>query len=189
MKILKQSILAGALLLTGLVSAQQARVGMKNMLKVGANVGVAIPTENTSAAFGLDLSYQHLVTPSFGLGIATGYTQYFGRNTNQYDNNNVGVVPLAALIRIYPKRTGFYAGADIGYGFLSGESKVASNYSLQRPDGGFYIKPEIGYHNRDWNFFIQYQKVFTDSDYNFDNQDYSVGALGVGVAYNIALGN
>ena len=25
----------------------------------------------------------------------------------------------------------------------------------------FYLKPEIGYHNQDWNFAVQYTKVFT----------------------------
>lgn len=192
MKILKQGILAGALLLSGVVSAQQAakpRLSMKNMLKVGAHVGVAVPTENTSAALGVDVSYQYLVTPSFGLGLATGYTQYFAKDKNEYNNNNVGLVPVAALLRYYPKKTGFYFGTDLGYGFLTGDDKIANNYIDERPEGGLYIKPEIGYHNRDWNFSIHYQKVFTDKKYNFENQKYNIGSIGVGVGYNIALGN
>jgi len=60
-----------------LVSAQNA--SMNNMLKVGANVGIALPAENASAALGFDVAYQNLVTPGFGLGIATGYTHYFGK--------------------------------------------------------------------------------------------------------------
>lgn len=188
MKILKQSILAGALLFTGLVTAQQKK-GMKNMLKVGGHVGIALPSENTSFALGADIAYQHLVTPSFGLGIATGYTHFFGQENEGYDNNSVGVVPLAALIRFYPKKTGFYFGTDLGYGFLLGDDEIASNVNAERPSGGLYLKPEIGYHNNDWNFSIHYQKVFTDDEYNFSNQDYNVGSLGIGVGYNIPLGN
>ncbi len=184
---MKKSIAALGILSVGLMSAQSA--DMRNMIKVGANVGMAVPAENASANVGLDVSYQNLVTPGFGLGIATGYSHFFGRNHDGIDNNDFGVVPVAALVRIYPKQTGFYFGTDLGYGFITGDSKVATNVgSPDRPDGGFYIKPEIGYHNQDWNFAVQYQKTFTGSKGEFAGQDYSAGALGVGVGYNIPLG-
>ena len=192
MKSLKRSILAVGILGAGLVSAQSA--DMKNMIKVGANVGIAVPQENASAALGLDVAYQNLVTPGFGLGIATGYTHYFGRENTvgglAVDNNDFGVVPVAALVRIYPKQTGFYFGTDLGYGFITGDKQVASNtvVATERPDGGLYIKPEIGYHNRDWNFAVQYQKVFTGDKGEIGDQKYNAGALGLGVSYNIPLG-
>lgn len=44
MKSMTKTILALGLMTTGLVSAQSA--DMKNMLKVGANVGLAVPAEN-----------------------------------------------------------------------------------------------------------------------------------------------
>ena len=47
MKSIKKSILGLAMLTAGLVSAQNAE--MTNMLKVGANVGVAVPSSNASA--------------------------------------------------------------------------------------------------------------------------------------------
>ncbi|WP_326982792.1 hypothetical protein VUJ46_21985 [Chryseobacterium sp. MYb264] len=186
MKMLKQAILLAGIMTAGVVSAQSSQ--MNNMLKVGANVGLAVPADNLSAAVGVDVAYQNLITPGFGLGIATGYTHYFGKDNNGYSNNDVGVVPVGALIRIYPKQTGFYFGTDLGYGFLVGNDKVASNSSVDRPDGGFYIKPEIGYHNKDWNFFVQYQKVFTGSKGDLTGQDYNVGNLGLGFSYNIPLG-
>jgi hypothetical protein len=186
MKMLKQTLLLAGVLAAGIVSAQSTE--MNNMIKVGANVGLAVPADNVSAAVGLDVAYQNLITPGFGLGIATGYSHYFGKDNNGLNNNDVGVIPAAALIRIYPKQTGFYFGTDLGYGFLVGDDKVASNSTVDRPDGGFYIKPEIGYHNRDWNFFVQYQKVFTGNDGNIEGQDYNVGNIGVGFSYNIPLG-
>ena len=190
MKSMTKTILALGLMTTGLVSAQSA--DMKNMIKVGANVGLAVPAENASANVGLDVAYQNLVTPGFGLGIATGYSHFFGRentvNGVNYDNNDFGVVPVAALIRVYPKQTGFYLGTDLGYGFIVGDEKVASNQNVDRPDGGFYIKPEIGYHNRDWNFAVQYQKTFTGDKGEIGSQKYNAGAIGVGVGYNIPLG-
>lgn len=186
MNSMKKTILALGVMTAGLVSAQSA--DMKNMIKVGANVGLAVPAENASANVGLDVAYQNLVTPGFGLGIATGYSHFFGKENNGLDNNDFGVVPVAALIRIYPKQTGFYLGTDLGYGFIVGDEKVASNRSEDRPDGGFYIKPEIGYHNRDWNFALQYQKTFTGDKGEIGSQKYNAGAIGVGVGYNIPLG-
>ncbi len=187
MKVIKQALLAAGILTAGLASAQSA--SMRNMLKIGANAGVSVPTENASAAAGIDVAYQNLVTPGFGLGIATGYTHYFAKDNNGNKNNDFGVVPVAALVRIYPKQSGFYLGADLGYGFITGDEKVAENHqSVDRPDGGFYLKPEIGYHNRDWNFAIQYQKVFTGDDGKIGDQKYNAGSLGVGVSYNIPLG-
>lgn len=191
MNSMKKSILALGLMSAGLMSAQS--MDMKNMIKIGANVGLAVPAENASANVGLDLSYQNLITPGFGLGIATGYSHFFGRentvNNVNIDNNDFGVVPVAALIRIYPKQTGFYFGTDLGYGFIVGDDKVASNVaSPDRPDGGFYIKPEIGYHNRDWNVALQYQKTFTGDKGEIGTQKYNAGALGIGVGYNIPLG-
>jgi hypothetical protein len=186
MKMFKQAILLAGILTAGVVSAQSAQ--MNNMIKVGANAGLAVPSDNVSASVGVDVAYQNLITPGFGLGIATGYTHYFGKSANGYDNNDVGVVPVGALIRIYPKQTGFYFGTDLGYGFLVGDDKVATNSTVDRPDGGFYIKPEIGYHNRSWNFFVQYQKVFVGDKGDLPNQDYNVGNIGVGFSYNIALG-
>ena len=190
MKSMTKTILALGLMTAGLVSAQSAE--MRNMIKVGGNVGFALPAENASMNVGLDLAYQNLVTPGFGLGIATGYSHFFGRentvNGVKVDNNDFGVVPVAALFRIYPKQTGFYFGTDLGYGFIVGDDNVAANVPVARPDGGLYIKPEIGYHDRNWNFAVQYQKTFTGDKGEIASQKYNAGALGVGVSYNIPLG-
>ncbi len=186
MKSMKKTILALGLMTAGLVSAQSA--DMRNMLKVGVNGGIAVPAENAGGTVGVDLSYQNLVTPGFGLGIATGYSHFFGRENGTIDNNDFGVVPVAALIRVYPKQTGFYLGTDLGYGFIVGDDKVAANNAAERPDGGFYIKPEIGYHNKDWNFSLHYQKTFTGDKGQIGDQKYNAGAIGVGLGYNIPLG-
>ena len=191
MKTIKKTILALGLATAGLVSAQSA--DMTNMLKIGVNAGVSTGG-NTSANLGADLSYQHLVTPGFGLGIATGYNHFFGKDATISDvnvkNNDFGVVPVAALFRVYPKQTGFYAGADLGYGFIVGEDKVTNHevVNATRPDGGFYLKPEIGWHNRDWNVYGHYTKVFTGDKGKVGSQDFNAGTVGVGVGYNIPLG-
>ncbi|MBC7556272.1 MAG: hypothetical protein H7195_04845 [Chryseobacterium sp.] len=182
MKMIKQTVLGLGLLTAGYMSAQSA--AMTNILKIGINGGVAVPRGNASASLGADLSYQYLVTPGFGLGIATGYNQFFGKD----NNNDFGVVPVAALFRYYPEQMGFYAGADLGYGFITGDKQVNPALAVQRPDGGFYLKPEVGYHNRDWNFFLHYTKVFTGNKGEIGSQKYNAGTIGAGVGYNIPLG-
>ena len=106
MKTLKQLVLGLGILAGGLVSAQSA--DMTNMFKVGLNTGISTGG-NTAANLGVDLSYQNLITPGFGLGIATGYNHYFGKNRTingvDVDNNDFGVIPVAALFRFYPQQT------------------------------------------------------------------------------------
>lgn len=186
MKAIKRTIL-GVILFTAFTSNAQD-TSYQNMIKVGVNSGASVPNENASASVGIDLGYQHLVTPGFGLGIMTGYNQFFGRDNDLIENNDFGVIPVAALFRYYPKQQGFYVGADVGYGFITGDEKVASNSMVDRPDGGFYIKPEIGYHNINWNFAIQYNKVFTGDEGQILSQDYNAGSLGIGISYNLPLG-
>lgn len=187
MKQIKRTVFALLLMSGAMVSAQDS--AYTNMIKIGVNGGAALPSENASANLGLDLAYQHLVTPGFGLGVATGYNQFFGKENDGLQNNDFGVVPVAALLRYYPQTSGFYLGTDLGYGFITGDDKVASNSLVERPTGGLYIKPEIGYHNINWNFALQYTKVFTSSNEgNIGSQDYSVGALGLGIGYNLPLG-
>lgn len=191
MKRIKQAAVAAAIFATGLVSAQSA--DMTNMFKIGANAGVATGG-NAAANLGLDVSYQHLVTPGFGLGIASGYNHFFGKeatiNGVKVKNNDFGVVPLAALFRVYPEKTGFYAGADLGYGFLVGDEKVTDNavYNAARPDGGFYLRPELGWHNKDWNVYAHFTKVFTGNKGNVADQKFNAGTVGLGFGYNIPLG-
>lgn len=184
--IVRKLVLGLGLLSAGFTQAQDA--DMTNMFKIGGNVGIAVPSSNASANLGVDFAYQHLVTPGFGLGITTGYNHFFGKENDGLQNNDFGMVPLAALIRVYPQETGFYFGTDLGYGFLTGNENVASNSSVKRPDGGFYLKPELGWHNRHWNVALQYNKVFTGDKGQIGSQDYNVSSIGLGVSYNIPLG-
>ena len=142
-----------------------------NWLKLGVHAG--IPTGDagdvSSFALGLDAKYQFLNYDSFGIGVATGYTNYFGKEENGISWDDFGVVPVAALFRYYPTEN-FFIGTDLGYGFLTG---------VEGADGGFYYRPEIGYHSNDWNIFGYYAGV---------SNDWNVANVGIGVNYNIIQG-
>tara|TARA_R110002020_G_scaffold474199_1_gene704912 strand:+ start:212 stop:784 length:573 start_codon:yes stop_codon:yes gene_type:complete len=137
-------------------------------LKVGLNLGAPVGDigDYSSFAFGLDVAGQFMRTDNFGLGVATGYTNYFGKE----DLPDFGAIPLGLMLRYYPQPSGFFAGTDVGYTFLTGD--IVS-------DGGFYIRPQVGYHNYDWNIFAFYNQVFT-SDPAADIQ-----TIGVAATYNI----
>ena len=194
-KILVSALVLISLLNTSNVNAQTKGL-YKNTLKVGLSGGASVPQRNSVANLGADVAYQYLVTKHVGIGVATGYNHFFGRNNavggTDLKNNDVGMIPIAAAIKYYPKYKGIFVGADAGVGVLTGDEKVASNAYVTRPDAGFYFKPQIGYHNRNWNVFAHYTKLFTDknSDVMISNekQKYSIGSLGVGFAYNIGLG-
>lgn len=185
---MKKTIAIAALGLLYSFSSNAQDQSYRNMLKAGVNAGIAVPSENASANIGFDLGYQYLVTPGIGIGIVTGYNHFLGKENNGIDNNDFGVIPLAGMFRYYPQQKGFYAGAELGYGFITGDENVASNVAVARPDGGLYFKPELGYHNIHWNFALQYTKVFTGDEGTIGSQDYSVGSLGIGISYNLPLG-
>ena len=177
----------------GFANAQD--VSYKNTLKVGAIAGPSVPKGNAAAGAGLDVAYQNLVTPHVGLGVASGYQHYFGKEANinntTVQNNDFGVVPVAGLFRYYPSAQGIYVGTDLGYGVIVGDAKVTNHGTVNadRPAGGFYMKPEIGYHNRNWNIFAHYTKTFTGADAGkVGDQKFNAGMIGVGLAYNIGLG-
>lgn len=140
-------------------------------LKLGLNVGVPVGdiSNYSSFALGLDVAGQFMRTDNFGLGVVSGYTNYFSKSDIQ-GANGFGAIPLGLMLRYYPQSSGFFAGTDVGYTFFTGDV-----YS----DGGFYIRPQVGYHNYDWNIFAFYNQVFT-SDVSTDVQ-----TIGVAATYNI----
>ncbi|WP_231931303.1 hypothetical protein [Bizionia sp. APA-3] len=106
-----------------------------------------------------------MFNPNVAIGLASGYTHYFGKDNVE----DFGVIPVAGFFRYYFTPSGLFLGADVGYGFLA---------NIDNNDGGLYVNPQIGYHNRDWNFYAYYQNTFAENDLDLQN-------VGVGVTYNI----
>ncbi|NCI46584.1 hypothetical protein [Sediminibacterium soli] len=135
-----------------------------------AGISPSIPVGNTakasSFALGADLSGQMMASPNWGLGVATGYTHYFGKN----GYSDFGAIPLGALIRYYPKQPGLLAGTDVGYTFST---------NLPDHNGGVYVKPQLGWQNYDWNVYAFYNHVFSNRGLG-DLQN-----AGVAVTYNL----
>lgn len=136
-------------------------------LKAGLITGVPVgdASDVSSYSLGADLRGQYLINPNIGIGIASGYNHFFGKD----GVDDFGVIPAAGFFRYYFTPNGLFLGTDVGYGFLT---------NVDDNDGGLYVNPQIGYHNKDWNFYAYYQNTFAEDDVDVQN-------VGVGVTYNI----
>ena len=168
---MKLTVLVAALMLGSITaSAQNEEVTANNSwLKIGVNAGVPVgnAADFTSFKAGLELKGQYLVNPHFGIGLTGGYNQYFGKNNLP----DFGAIPVGGLLRYYAKSSGFFIGLDGGYTFLTNANNA---------DGGAFIKPQLGYHNYNWNYFAYYNSILR-SQASGDN----ISDVGVGVSYNI----
>jgi len=137
-------------------------------LKAGVSTSVPVGDVSNYSSFslGAELSGQLMATRNFGIGIASGYTHFFPKN----EYKDFGVIPAGLLLRYYPQEKGFFAGTDLGYSFIT---------NTTNSNGGFYIKPQLGYHNYNWNLFGFYNQVFRQTGY-IDIQN-----IGIAATYNI----
>ncbi|MFB9058164.1 hypothetical protein ACFFU9_15575 [Mariniflexile ostreae] len=152
------------------IFAQKTNVDItpnNSWLKAGVTAGVPVGDASDVSSFnlGLDLRGQYLFNPNVAIGVASGYSHYFGKS----DFEDFGLVPVAGFFRYYFKPSGLFLGTDLGYGFLT---------NVENNDGGLYVNPQIGYHNRDWNLYAFYQNTWAENDLDLQ-------AVGVGVTYNI----
>ena len=139
-------------------------------IKAGVNVGLPIAdlADQSSFALGADIKGQLMSTPNWGLGLASGYTHYFPKEGQE----NFGSIPVGVFARYYPARQGFFVGTDLGYSFQTG-SELNGN-------GGLYVRPQVGYHNRLWNIFGFYNGIFR-KEANGGHMQY----VGIGTTFNI----
>jgi hypothetical protein len=136
-------------------------------IKIGVHGGLPLgdASETSSSVLGVDLKYQFLNTNSYAVGIATGYTNYFGKDNSE----DFGMIPIAGLFRYYPTKN-FFVGTDLGYGFFTTSD-----------ESGFYYRPEIGYHDDKWNVYAFYQGISISNSF-------SPTSVGIGISYNIVRG-
>lgn len=159
-----------ALIGTSSFFAQQKDIEItpnNSWLKAGLTTGIPVGDASDVSSFnlGIDLRGQYLFNPNFAIGVASGYNHFFGKDGFE----DFGVIPVAGFARYYFTPNGLFIGSDVGYGLLT---------NVDNNDGGLYVNPQIGYHNRDWNIYAYYQNTFAENDLDLQT-------VGVGVTYNI----
>lgn len=137
-------------------------------LKVGLNAGMPLGDASKWANFnaGLDLSGQFMTTRHWGLGVTTGYNHFFAKAPF----SDFGVIPANLMVRYYPYESGFFAGLDAGYSFFT---------NISGETGGINLKPQLGYHNYDWNFYAYYNHIFGGGTM------IDIQTVGIAASYNI----
>lgn len=138
--------------------------------KVGINAGVPFSTIQSSFVLGLDASLQFLETKASGIGIKSGYSNYFSSENSIKD---IGEIPLAIMYRFYPTSTGFFTGIDAGYSFIINSPNTK---------GGIMARPHAGYHGDNWNIFAYYNVVLIQEA----NQE-NIQNIGISLTRNIRL--
>lgn len=173
---MKKLFLTGALALFGLMNAQKTESG----IRLGVNAGIPVGDFGKFTTFtaGVDLAYLYPLAENFRLGVATGYSHYFGKKTKtdlilvtlKNEVPDVGIIPIAATAEFTLGDSNVFLGADLGYAFFTKKD-------FKNENGSFYYQPKLGYSfDKRHDLYFSY-KGFTKNSSN-------AGSLNLGYAYN-----
>lgn len=115
-------------------------VNAQEGFKAGINLGLPVGDAGDVSGFsvGLDVLYHWAVSDDFNAGVATGFTNSFGKSIDvgigSVDVPDVQFIPVAASGR-FNASDEFSVGADLGYAVGINDGN----------DGGFYYRPIVGY--------------------------------------------
>ena len=173
---MKKLFLTGALALFGLMSAQKTDSGFR----LGVNAGIPVGDFGKLTTFtaGVDLAYLYPLAENFRLGVATGYSHYFGKKTKtdlilvtlKNEVPDVGIIPVAATAEFILGDSNVFLGADLGYAFFTKKD-------LKNENGSFYYQPKLGY-----SFDKRHDLYFSYK--GFTRNNISAGSINLGYAYN-----
>ena len=173
---MKKLFLTGALALFGLMSAQKTESGFR----LGVNAGIPVGDFGKFTTFtaGVDLAYLYPLAENFRLGVATGYSHYFGKKTKtdlilvtlKNEVPDVGIIPVAATAEFTLGDSNVFLGADLGYAFFTKKD-------FKNENGSFYYQPKLGY-----SFDKRHDLYFSYKGFTRNNAN--AGSINLGYAYN-----
>ena len=173
---MKKLFLTGALALFGLMSAQKTESGFR----LGVNAGIPVGDFGKLTTFtaGVDLAYLYPLAENFRLGVATGYSHYFGKKTKtdlilvtlKNEVPDVGIIPVAATAEFTLGDSNVFLGADLGYAFFTKKD-------FKNENGSFYYQPKLGY-----SFDKRHDLYFSYKGFTRNNAN--AGSINLGSAYN-----
>ena len=173
---MKKLFLTGALALFGLMNAQKTESG----IRLGVNAGLPVGDFGKAYSFtaGADVAYLYPLAENFRLGVATGYSHYFGKKTKtdlilvtlKNEVPDVGIIPVAATAEFTLGDSNVFLGADLGYAFFTKKD-------LKNENGSFYYQPKLGY-----SFDKRHDLYFSYKGFTRNNAN--AGSINLGYAYN-----
>lgn len=104
--------------------------------RLGANLGLPTGDAGDYSGFsiGVDAQYMFETAGDFDLGVATGFTNSFGKEIEGFELDDIQFLPLAGVAR-YKASEVLSIGTDLGYALGINDGN----------DGGFYYRPTVGY--------------------------------------------
>lgn len=179
---MKKLFLAGAVALFGLVNAQES-----GNIRIGANANLPLGEWGKVQTFGLglDVAYVYPLAQNFKVGVASGYTHYFGKKqditilgvTTSVKATDIGHIPVGATMQYQFGDSPVFIGADLGYAFLVNKPKGVTT------TGTLYYQPKLGFSFGKSEVAVSY-KGFYDVENESKTADKHSGALSLGYAYN-----
>ncbi len=155
---MKKLILCAAIAAFGFtnVSAQEG-------FTIGAHIGMPVGDfeDISNFNFGADVSYLWSVGEGFGVGVASGYTN-FSPDNDEFDS--FGFIPVAGTAR-YSLSDSWFIGADLGYAIAT------------EGDGGIYYQPKVGFKTESLDIFAFYKGISSDG--------VTIAAIGVGMGFRL----
>ncbi|WP_242091722.1 hypothetical protein [Aestuariivivens sediminicola] len=136
---------------------------------LGLHVGIPVGDWDDLSSFtlGLDVSYLFNLGEGLDVGLATGYINFFSKDFDGFEVEDLGVIPVALSSRIVLGEDWFF-GADVGYGIITNEGSDG---------GGFYYYPKIGLRIGSADIFGYYQSMIKDS--------IDASSVGIGATFNL----
>jgi len=153
--------------------------------ELGVNAGVPVGNvvkKFTSFTAGVEANYYFLyLNDNFKVGASAGYLFFKGKSGEQEGNpldaisyEDTHFLPVAANLR-YTFADKLVLGTDLGYGV---------GLSPKGNQGGFYIRPSLGYKITD-NLTLQASFSSIDAKDGTDKSQYEFGSLSLGVIFNL----
>jgi hypothetical protein len=141
----KVILTAAALFAFGFANAQDGN------FKLGAHVGLPVGDieDFSSVNLGVDAAYVWNVADKFSAGVATGYTNFLGKD----DYDGVGFIPVAATAQ-YSLTDNLFLGTDLGYAIYVGD--------IDGAEGGFLYQPKFGYQTEKVEVYAGYKGISVD---------------------------
>ncbi|WP_294218956.1 hypothetical protein [uncultured Chryseobacterium sp.] len=164
---MKKLVLLGAFALFGGVAHAQEG------FKLGGHIGIPVSDAGDVSSFtlGIDGAYMWNIVKGLDLGVATGYSHFFGKD--RFDD--FGFIPVAVAGKYKFSGAPVFVGLDLGYG-ISVKDGV---------DGGFYAQPKFGYQMSTGELYLGYQTISNKRDLGPARYSWNVGAVNLG--YNFFL--
>jgi len=145
---MKRILLSLVIIISGLYFGQ-------NITGFKAGVHAGLPTGDIkdiySVNMGADVAYTFLDLKIAQIGLASGYSQYVGKDLGGV-KLNTGIIPVAATGKV--NLVSFFVGADVGYAFFTGDHGNET--------GGFYYQPKLGFNLPSSEIYLAYKGVSVD---------------------------